>query len=54
MKHFLYPEKMMIESIDGVGGRCMRGNNGALCLIENDKAKLWSAHTSKLMNEEHE
>ena len=31
---------MMKESMDGVGGRCMRGNDGALCLNENDKAKV--------------
>ena len=32
----------------------MRGNDGTLYLDEKDRAKLWKAHMSKMMNEEHE
>ena len=45
---------MKIESTDVVGGRCMRGNDGTLCLNEKDRAKLMKAHMSKIMNEENE
>ena len=45
---------MKIESTDVVGGRCMRGNDGTPYLDENDRAKLWKAHMSKIMNEENE
>ena len=43
--------KMNIEITDVVGGRCMRGNDGALCLSEKDGAKLWKAHMSEIVNE---
>ena len=46
--------KMTMESTDAVGGKCMRGNYGTLYLNEKDRAKLWIAHTSKIMNEENE
>ena len=39
-----------IESTDVVGGRCMQENNETLYLNENDRAKLWKAHMSKIMN----
>ena len=45
---------MVMESADVVGGRCMRGNDGTLYLDEKDRAKLWKAHMSKMMNEENE
>ena len=32
----------------------MRGNDGTLYLNEKDRAKLWTAHMSKIMNEENE
>ena len=45
---------MKIESTDVVGGMCMRGNEGTLYLNIKDRAKLWKAHESKIMNEENE
>ena len=45
---------MQIGSMDVVGGRCMQGNDGTLYLIEKDRAKIWKAHMSKIMNEENE
>ena len=45
---------MEIESSDVVGGRCMHGTDGALYLNEKDRAKLWKAHMSKIMNEDNE
>ena len=32
----------------------MRGNDGTLYLDEGDRAKLWTAHMSKIMNDENE
>ena len=32
----------------------MQGNDGTLYLNEKDRAKLWKAHMSKIMNEENE
>ena len=32
----------------------MRGNDGTLYRNERDRAKLWKAHMSKIMNEENE
>ena len=51
---FRLVRRMKIESTDVVGGRCMRGNDGTLYLSEKDRAKLWKAHMSKIMNEENE
>ena len=45
---------MMIECADVVGGRCMGGNDGTFYLDEKERAKLWKAHMSKIMNEENE
>ena len=47
-------KKMKIESTDVVGGRCRRGNDVTLYLNEKDRAKLWKAHMSKILNEENE
>ena len=47
---FRLVRKMKIESTDVVGGGCMRGNDGDLNLSEKDRAKLWEAHMSKIMN----
>ena len=51
---FRLVRNMKIERTDIVGGRCMRGNGGTLYLSEKDRAKLWKAHMSKIMNEENE
>ena len=47
---FRLVKKMMLESTDVVGGRCMKGSDETLYLNEKDKAKLWKAHMSKIMN----
>ena len=36
------------------GGRCLRGGDGRLGFIEEDKAKIWKEHMEKIMNEENE
>ena len=45
---------MKIDSTDDVGGRRMQGNDGTLYPNEKDRAKLWKALMSKIMNEENE
>ena len=45
---FRLVRKMKLESTDVVGGRCMRG---ILYPNEKDRAELWKAHMSKIMNE---
>ena len=45
---------MKIGSTSVVGGRCMRGNDGSLYHNEKDRAKLWKAPMSEIMNEENE
>ena len=51
---FRLVRKMKIESTYVVGRRCKRGNDGTLYPNEKDRAKLWKAHMSKIMNEENE
>ena len=36
------------------GGRCLRGGDGRLGFIEEDRAKIWKEHMKKIMNEENE
>ena len=36
------------------GGRCLRGRDGRLGVIEEDRAKIWKEHLEKIMNEENE
>ena len=36
------------------GGRCLRGGDGRLGFIEEDRAKIWKEHMEKIMNEENE
>ena len=47
---FRLVRKMKIDGTDVVGGRCMQENDGTLYLNE-DRAKLWKEHMSKIMNE---
>ena len=35
-------------------GRCLRGGDGRLGFIEEDRAKIWKEHMEKIMNEENE
>ena len=51
---YKHDRKMMIESTDFVGRRCMLGNDGTIYLNETDRAKLWKAQLPKIINEENE
>ena len=35
-------------------GRCLRGGDGRLGFIEEDRAKMWKEHMEKIMNKENE
>ena len=47
--YFLRRMKKEVE-----GGRCLRGRDGRLGFIEEDRAKIWKEHMKKIMNEENE
>ena len=49
-----FVRKMTIDCTDLVGQRCMRENDGTLYFSEKDRAKLWRAYISQIMNEENE
>ena len=36
------------------GGRCLKGRDGRLGFIEEDRAKIWKEHLEKIMNKENE
>ena len=36
------------------GGRCLRGRDGRLGFIEEDRAKFWKDYMKKIMNKENE
>ena len=36
------------------GGRCLRGGDGRLGLIEESRTKIWKEHMEKIMNKENE
>ena len=36
------------------GGRCLRGGDGRLGFIVEDRTKIWKEHMEKIMNEENE
>ena len=43
---------MKKEGKDLEGGRCLRGGDGRLGFIEEDRAKIWKEHMEKIINEE--
>ena len=43
--------RMKKERKDVEGGRCLRGEDGQLSFIEEDKAKIWKKHMEKIINE---
>ena len=49
---FYFLRKMKKEGKDVEGGRCLRGGDGRLGFIEEDRAKIWKEHMEKIMNEE--
>ena len=44
--------RMKKEGKDLERGKCLRGSDGRLGFIEEDKAKIWKKHMEKFMNEE--
>ena len=51
---FYFLRRMKKEGKDVEGGRCLRGGDGRLGFIEEDRAKIWKEHMEKIMNEENE
>ena len=51
---FYFLRRMKKEGKDVKGGRCLRGGDGQLGFIEEDRAKIWKEHIEKIMNEENE
>ena len=51
---FNFLKRMKKEGKDLEGGRCLRGSDGRLGFIEEDRAKIWKEHMEKIMNEENE
>ena len=51
---FYFLGRMKKEGKDMEGGRCLRGGDGRLGFIEEDRAKFWKEHMEKIMNEENE
>ena len=49
---FYFLRRTEKEGKDVEGGRCLRGGDGRLGFIEEDKAKIWKEHMEKIMNEE--
>ena len=45
---------MKKEGKDVERGRCLRGGDGPLSFIEEDRAKIWKKHIKKIMTEENE
>ena len=45
---------MKKEGKDVEGGRCLRGGDGRLGFIEEDRAKIWKEYMEKIMNVENE
>ena len=51
---FYFHRRMKKEREDVEIGRCLRGGDGRLGFIEEDKAKIWKEQMEKIMNEENE
>ena len=51
---FYFLRRIKKEGKDVEGGRCLRGEDGRLGFIEEDRAKIWKEHMEKIMNEENE
>ena len=51
---FYFLRRIKKEGKDVEGGRCLRGGDGRLGFIEEDKAKISKEHMEKIMNEENE
>ena len=51
---FYFLRRMKKEGKNVEEGRCLRGGDGRLGFIEEDRAKIWKEHMEKIMNEENE
>ena len=51
---FYFLGRMKKEEKDVEGGRCLRGGDGQLGFIEEDRAKIWKEHMEKIISEENE
>ena len=51
---FYFLRRMKKDGRDVEGGRCLRGGDGQLSFIEEDRAKIWKEHMEKIMNEDNE
>ena len=51
---FYFLTKIKNKRNDVEGGRCLKGRNGRLGFIEEDRAKIWKGHMEKIMNEKNE
>ena len=49
---FRFLKAVKKEGKDLEGGRCLRGRDGRLGFIEEDRAKIWKEHMEKIMNRE--
>ena len=47
---FYFLKRMKKEGKDGEGGRCLRGGDGRLGFIGEDRVKIWKEHMEKIMN----
>ena len=51
---FYFLRRIKKEGKDVEGGRCLRGGDGRLSFIAEDRAKIWKEHMEKIMNKENE
>ena len=51
---FYFLTRMKKEGKNLEGGRCLRGRDGRLGFIEEDRAKIWKEHMEKIVNEVNE
>ena len=51
---FYFLRRMKKEGKNMKGERCLRGKDGRLGFIEEDRTKIWKEHMEKTMNEENE
>ena len=51
---FYFLRRMKKEGKDVEGEKCLRGGDGQLGFIEEDRAKIWMKHIKKIVNEEKE
>ena len=49
---FYFLRRMKKEGKDVEGRRCLRGGDGRLGFIEEDRTKIWKKHMEKIMKKE--